>query len=199
MLKHFVVMTMKTHKNMCVIVRDCGVMVYALKCVIMGEGVNIYAPLGKRRGTVLFFVHLSIGRSVDQSMSAQYLLTLLPCKLPNLVQWINDPYLCWGHMIKGLGQNADLWRNVYSAFIDPLFLKVRKLITANTQSATVTWLKYIRYGVKLYPINQSINQSTYAELSFVPHLFKLYSYIQPFWFLHQSVFMFLKHFLLNNR
>ena len=99
--------------------------------------------------------------------------------MPNLVQWINDPYWCWGNMIKGLGQNADLWRNVYSAFIDPLFLKVGKLITANTQSATVTLLKYIRYGVKLYPINQSINpinqsinQSTYAELSFVPHLFK---------------------------
>ena len=26
-------------------------------------------------------------------------------------------------------------------------------------SAAVTWLKYCRYGVKRYPINQSINQS----------------------------------------
>ena len=40
MFKNFVVMTTKTHKNRCVKVRDCGVMVYALKCVIMGEGVK---------------------------------------------------------------------------------------------------------------------------------------------------------------
>ena len=39
--------------------------------------------------------------------------------------------------------------------------KTSKLITFSLIVAAVTWLKYCRYGVKLYSVNQSINQSIY--------------------------------------
>ena len=35
------------------------------------------------------------------------------------------------------------------------------LLVLSPYIGAVTWLKYCRYGVKLYPINQSINQSPY--------------------------------------
>ena len=38
------------------------------------------------------------------------------------------------------------------------------LIILESERAAVTWLKYCQYGVKLYPINQSINQSESERL-----------------------------------
>ena len=42
--------------------------------------------------------------------------------------------------------------------------KTSKLITFSLIVAAVTWLKYCRYGVKLYSVNQSINQSNNSNL-----------------------------------
>ena len=42
--------------------------------------------------------------------------------------------------------------------------KTSKLITFLLIVAAFTWLKYCRYGVKLYSVNQSINQSNNSNL-----------------------------------
>ena len=76
--------------------------------------VTLIMPLWKRGYIVLqLSVGRYVGRSVDQVLSAQYLLT------PSLdqyqtwcrgcPQWVDDPYLFSGHMFKGQGQTTLLF------------------------------------------------------------------------------------------
>ena len=69
---------------------------------------TIFMPPFEKRGHIV--LHMSVGPSVDQMMSAQYLLTPF---LESCQTWYNgcpkgvdDLYWFWGHMVKDQGQTA---------------------------------------------------------------------------------------------
>ena len=89
-------------------------------------------PPFENRGHFVF--HLSVGHSVDQAMSAQYLLTSL---LKSCQSWykecpkeIDVLYWFWDHMVRGQGQTSSLWKNV----VHSISLKVSKLGTVDAPS-----------------------------------------------------------------
>ena len=66
------------------------------------------------RSYLCLFMHCVVryvGRSVDQVVSTQYLLTFsrsIPDLWRGCPQWVNDPYWFSGHMLKGQGQTTIL-------------------------------------------------------------------------------------------
>ena len=69
---------------------------------------HFYAPLEK--GGILFWNCRSVGQSVDQVLSTQYLLTpsldQYQTWFKGCPQWVDDPYWFSGHMFKGQGQTT---------------------------------------------------------------------------------------------
>ena len=134
--------------------------------------INSYAPpLVKKEGA---FFHLSVCRSVEPINVRSMSFDPFTCNLPNLVQWIplgnKWPLLVFRSHDQRSGSNCWTVKKCLLSIHWSTFLE-------SWETYYSKYAKCHRYMAEVYQIrrktlsNQSINQSTFAELSFVSHLF----------------------------